>query len=198
MWGWYPTGFTGKSLRARDQEFPSYVLLPVWPLATFIGNKTKADWTNRISLLFKSLPIICIYLATWNLSDSPGFNTLNSILTTLRISIQMISLFLFLIFFFQTFNGNFDQNTVEKQILFSAFVARYLRFVVGSKHGGACLRVEISGIPRSRGLNIAEIVQSLRNIVFYPVVEPSFTSFKRSFFLLRQHQLFNHYLVLSF
>ena len=84
--GWYPTGFTGKSLRARDQEFPSYVLLPVWPLATFIGNKTKADWTNRISLLFKSLPIICIYLATKNLSDSPGFNTLNSIFTTLRIT----------------------------------------------------------------------------------------------------------------
>ena len=63
----------------------------------------------------------------------------------------MISLFLFLIFF-QTFNGNFDQNSVEKQILFSAFVARYLRFVVGSKHGGACLRVEVSGVPRSRGL----------------------------------------------
>ncbi|CAH3166112.1 unnamed protein product, partial [Porites evermanni] len=48
----------------------------------------------------------------------------------------------------ETFNGNFDQNTVEKQILFSAFVARYLRFVVGSKHGGACLRVEVFGIPR--------------------------------------------------
>ena len=87
----------------------------------------------------------------------------------------MISLFLFLIFFFQTFNGNFDQNTVEKQILFSAFVARYLRFVVGSTHGGACLRVEVSGIPRSSGLIflIAEIVQFVRNIVFYPVVEPS-------------------------
>ena len=63
----------------------------------------------------------------------------------------MLSLFLFLILF-QTFNGNFDQNTVEKQILFSAFVARYLRFVVGSKHGGACSRVEVSGIPRRRGL----------------------------------------------
>ncbi|CAH3036503.1 unnamed protein product, partial [Porites lobata] len=50
----------------------------------------------------------------------------------------------------KTFNGNFDQNTVEKQILFSAFVARYLRFVVGSKHGGACLRVEVSGVPRRR------------------------------------------------
>ena len=56
------------------------------------------------------------------------------------------------VFFFQTFNGNFDQSTVEKQILFSAFVARYLRFVVGSSQGGACLRVEVFGIPRSRGL----------------------------------------------
>ena len=64
----------------------------------------------------------------------------------------MISLFFVFDFFFQTFNGNFDQNTVEKQILFSAFVARYLRFVVGSKHGEACLRVEVSGIPRSRGV----------------------------------------------
>ena len=87
----------------------------------------------------------------------------------------MLSLFLFLIFF-QTFNGNFDQNTVEKQILFSAFVARYLRFVVGSKHGEACLRVEVSGIPRSRGLIIEDILQFSRNLVFYPVVEPSFTS----------------------
>ena len=60
--------------------------------------------------------------------------------------------FVLFCFFFQTFNGNFDQNTVEKQILFSAFVARYLRFVVGSKHGGACLRVEVSGVPRRRGL----------------------------------------------
>ena len=84
----------------------------------------------------------------------------------------MISLFLFNFdfFFLQTFNGNFDQNSVEKQILFSAFFARYLRFVVGSTHGGACLRVEVSGIPRSRGLIflIAEIVQFLRNIVFLP------------------------------
>ena len=87
----------------------------------------------------------------------------------------MLSLFLFLIFY-QTFNGNFDQNTVEKQILFSAFVARYLRFVVGSKHGEACLRVEVSGIPRSRGLIIEDILQFSRNLVFYPVVEPSFTS----------------------
>ena len=54
-------------------------------------------------------------------------------------------------YFFQTFNGNFDQNTVEKQILFSAFLARYLRFVVGSTHGGACLRVQVFG-NRSRGL----------------------------------------------
>ena len=102
----------------------------------------------------------------------------------------MLSLFLFLIFF-QTFNGNFDQNTVEKQILFSAFVARYLRFVVGSKHGGACLRVEVSGVPRRRGLiYTAEIVQFLRNIVVYPVVEPnSFASLQRSFFL-RHYQLF--------
>ena len=114
----------------------------------------------------------------------------------------MVSLFLFLIFF-QTFNGNFDQNSVEKQILFSAFVARYLRFVVGSTHGGACLRVEVSGIPRSRGLIflIAEIVQFLRNIVFYPVVEPSFLriiELKRSFSFLQQHQLLNHYLFHSF
>ena len=97
----------------------------------------------------------------------------------------MLSLFLFLIFF-QTFNGNFDQNSVEKQILFSAFVARYLRFVVGSTHGGACLRVEVSGIPRSRGLIflIAEIVQFLRNIVFYPVVEPSFLRIIEKIFFL--------------
>ena len=97
----------------------------------------------------------------------------------------MISLFLFLIFF-QTFNGNFDQNSVEKQILFSAFVARYLRFVVGSTHGGACLRVEVSGIPRSRGLIclIAEIVQLLRNIVFYPVVESSFLRITVKIFFL--------------
>ena len=76
----------------------------------------------------------------------------------------MISLFLFNFdFFFQTFNGNFDQNSVQKQILFRAFVARYLRFVVGSTHGGACLRVEVSGIPRSRGLIflIAEIASNL-------------------------------------
>ena len=73
----------------------------------------------------------------------------------------MLSLFFVFDFFFQTFNGNCDQNSVEKRILFSAFVARYLRFVVRSKHGGACLRVEVSGIPRSRGLIflIAEIVQ---------------------------------------
>ena len=88
--------------------------------------------------------------------------------------------------FFQTFNGNFDQNSVEKQILFSAFVARYLRFVVGSTHGGACLRAEVSGIPRSRGLIflIAEIVQFLRNIVFYPVVEPSFPRIIENIFFL--------------
>ena len=113
----------------------------------------------------------------------------------------MISLFLFNFdFFFQTFNGNFDQNSVEKQILFSAFVARYLRFVLGSTHGGACLRVEVSGIPRSRGLIflIAEIVQFLRNIVFYPVVKPSFASLKRSFSFLQQPQLLNHDLFHSF
>ena len=111
----------------------------------------------------------------------------------------MLSLFLFLIFF-QTFNGNFDQNTVEKQILFSAFVARYLRFVVGSTHGGACLRVEVSGIPRSRGLIflIAQIVHFLTNIVFYPVVKPSFASLKRSFSFLQQPHLLNHYLFHSF
>ena len=87
--GWYPLGFRGKLLRARTRNFlaKSYCSVLVWPLATFIGNKTKVDWTNRISLLFKSLPIICVYLATWNLSDSPGFNTLNSISTTLRITI---------------------------------------------------------------------------------------------------------------
>ena len=97
----------------------------------------------------------------------------------------MISLFLFNFdFFFQTFNGNFDQNSVEKQILFSAFVARYLRFVVGSTHGGACLRVEVSGIPRRRGLIflIAEIVQLLRNIVFYP--ESSFLRIIEKIFFL--------------
>ena len=81
----------------------------------------------------------------------------------------MISLFLFLIFF-QTFNGNFDQNSVEKQILFSAFVARYLRFVVGSKHGGACLRVEVSGIPRRRGLIYCRNCSVFKEYSFYPVM----------------------------
>ena len=79
----------------------------------------------------------------------------------------MISLFLFLIFF-QTFNGNFDQNSVEKQILFSAFVARYLRFVVGSKHGGACLRVEVSGVPRSRGLIYCRNCSVFKEYSFLP------------------------------
>ena len=80
----------------------------------------------------------------------------------------MISLFLFLIFFFQTFNGNFDQNTVEKQILFSAFEARYLRFVVGSKHGGACLRVEVSGVPRRRGLIYCRNCSGFKEYSFLP------------------------------
>ena len=71
-------------------------------------------------------------------------------------------------FFFQTFNGNFDQNTVEKQILFSAFVARYLRFVVGSKHGGACLRVEVSGVPRRRGLIYCRNCSGFKEYSFLP------------------------------
>ena len=74
----------------------------------------------------------------------------------------------FLFFFFQTFNGNFDQNKVEKQILFSAFVARYLRFVVGSKHGGACLRVEVSGVPRSRGLIYCRNCSVFKEYSFLP------------------------------
>ena len=199
MWGWYPTRFTGKSLRARDQEFPSYVLLPVWPLATFIGNKTKADWTKRTSSFsnpYFNLHISCnlvtaLGLINWTLSLFKNY-LLNDISSFVFFFVSYL--------FPQTFNGNFDQNTVEKQILFSAFVARYLRFVVGSNHGGACLRVEVSGIPRSRGLIffIAEIVQFLRNIVFDQVVEPSLTSLKRSVFVLQQHQLLNHYLFLSF
>ena len=82
----------------------------------------------------------------------------------------MISLFVFCFFLFvsQTFNGNFDQNTVEKQILFSAFVARYLRFVVGSKHGGACLRVEVSGIPRRRGLIYCRNCSVFKEYSFLP------------------------------
>ena len=82
----------------------------------------------------------------------------------------MISLFVFCFFLFvsQTFNGNFDQNTVEKEILFSAFVARYLRFVVGSKHGGACLRVEVSGVPRSRGLIYCRNCSVFKEYSFLP------------------------------
>ena len=87
----------------------------------------------------------------------------------------MINLFVFCLYFFQTFNGNFDQNTVEKQILFSAFVARYLRFVVGFKHGEACLRVEVSGTPRSRGLIYCRNCSVFKDgIVFYPVVDSTF------------------------
>ena len=107
----------------------------------------------------------------------------------------MISLFLFLIFF-QTFNGNFDQNSVEKQILFSAFVARYLRFVVGSKHGGACLRVEVSGVPRSRGLIYCRNCSVFKEYSFLPscgtflriiekIVSLFATTLISSFFLLK-------------
>ena len=81
----------------------------------------------------------------------------------------MMSVFAFcFLFFFQTFDGNFNQNTVEKQILFSAFVARYLRFVVGSTHGGACLRVEVSGIPRSRGLIYCRNCSVFKEFSFLP------------------------------
>ena len=82
----------------------------------------------------------------------------------------MISLLVFCLFLFvsQTFNGNFDQNKVEKQILFSAFVARYLRFVVGSKHGGACLRVEVSGVPRRRGLIYCRNCSVFKEYSFLP------------------------------
>ena len=111
----------------------------------------------------------------------------------------MINLFVFCLYFFQTFNGNFDQNTVEKQILFSAFVARYLRFVVGSKHGEACLRVEVSGTPRSRGLIYCRNCSVFKDgIVFYPVVDSTFLRIIEKIFFFFLQQLISALEPLSF
>jgi len=52
----------------------------------------------------------------------------------------------------RSFNGNYNQTSTVKHILYSGIVARYFRFIVGVKQGEACLRVEVFGVPRSRGL----------------------------------------------
>ena len=57
-----------------------------------------------------------------------------------------------LICLFQIFSGNYNQNSTVKHILYAGIVARYVRFVVGTKHGEACLRVEVFGVPRTKGL----------------------------------------------
>ncbi|XP_067027504.1 receptor-type tyrosine-protein phosphatase S-like isoform X3 [Acropora muricata] len=46
------------------------------------------------------------------------------------------------------FSGNYDKNTIVKHILYVGIVAKHLRFVVGVKHGEACLRAAIFGAPR--------------------------------------------------
>ncbi|XP_067027507.1 receptor-type tyrosine-protein phosphatase T-like isoform X2 [Acropora muricata] len=46
------------------------------------------------------------------------------------------------------FSGNYDNNTIVKHILYVGIVARHLRFVVGVKHGEACMRAAIFGAPR--------------------------------------------------
>ncbi|XP_015755649.1 PREDICTED: retinoschisin-like, partial [Acropora digitifera] len=43
------------------------------------------------------------------------------------------------------FSGNFDKNTIVKHILYLGIVARHLRFVVGVKHGEACMRAAVFG-----------------------------------------------------
>ena len=57
-----------------------------------------------------------------------------------------------LICLFQILNGNYNQNSTVKLVLFTGIVARYLRFVVGVTHAGACFRVEVFGVPRSKGM----------------------------------------------
>ena len=58
--GWYPIGFTGKSLRARDQEFPNYVLLHTSMTPCYFHRKQKESRLNQQNFL-------AVQIITYNL-----------------------------------------------------------------------------------------------------------------------------------
>ena len=62
--------FSGLSLRAGAWGFP---LATVSMTPGYFCRKQKENGTKRTSWLFSFPPTKCIYLATWNLSESPSF-----------------------------------------------------------------------------------------------------------------------------
>ena len=62
--------FSGLSLRAGGWGFP---LATVSMTPAYFCRKQKENGTKRTSWLFSFPPTKCIYLATWNLSESPSF-----------------------------------------------------------------------------------------------------------------------------
>ena len=51
----------------------------------------------------------------------------------------------------QIFVGNSDRNTTRKQLLCSEILTTRLRIIVQEHHGSCCMRVEIYGVPLTRG-----------------------------------------------
>ena len=57
----------------------------------------------------------------------------------------------FLHFKFQSFRGNEDRNSEVKNILHEGVLARYLRLLLETYHGGVCLRTEFFGVKQKPG-----------------------------------------------
>ncbi|XP_020606629.1 retinoschisin-like, partial [Orbicella faveolata] len=51
----------------------------------------------------------------------------------------------------KSLKGNEDRNSEIKHILNAGVLARYLRFLPGTHHGGVCLRAEVFGVKQKPG-----------------------------------------------
>ncbi|KAL9950696.1 hypothetical protein ACROYT_G043236 [Oculina patagonica] len=56
----------------------------------------------------------------------------------------------------KTLKGNSDKNSEVKHILHEVVLARYLRFLPKSHHGGVCLRTEVFGVKQKPGKPVAK------------------------------------------
>ena len=90
--------------------------------------------------------IIYVFLWFWNkdiFAEPSNFLKENKFVTESKLIVSM--------FLISSLQGNEDRNSEIKHILNAGVLARYLRFLPGTYHGGVCLRAEVFGVKQKPG-----------------------------------------------
>ena len=88
----------------------------------------------------------------------------------------IFNIFTCIIMHLQIFVGNSDRNTTRKQLLCSEILTTRLRLIVQEHHGSCCMRVEIYGLPLTRGkFHFMHMMPYSTSLFLYPISEHGFS-----------------------